>query len=108
MSNFPENDFRLFVLVFPFDRDSIRSAGNRAGDKQQVADAESVGPPSRRWFGNVGATNSFDLHLCHLSFLSCGLRVFARDHSGSMRLGFRIGGHYISAGRSTSWSAVPP
>src|SRR5206468_12819986 len=55
MTNCPEDDSRLFVLVAPLDRDSIRSAGNRAGDKQHVADTESIGPPSWRRFNDVGA-----------------------------------------------------
>jgi len=67
MSNFAEDDFRLLVLVAPVDRYTVRRAGDRAGDKQQVADAQGVGPPSRRRFGDMGAGNPFDIHYRFLS-----------------------------------------
>src|SRR2546422_7530057 len=62
MTNFVEDDLRLFVLIAPLDRHSVGSAGDHTGDKQQVADAQRVGPPAWRRLPNVGAGNSFDLH----------------------------------------------
>jgi len=98
MTNFPEDDFRLFVLIGSLDRDSIRSARNRAGDKQYVADTERVGPTSRRRFGNVRAGNSFDIHrqLLHPSGL-----VSSISDKGAIALVLRKSSRSSSSGYFT-------